>query len=252
MRSITLSIVLVLICACSVPKLPDAGEQAAMFARQPFTPDYQVAITSFFKPTKVLVDASTPYVRFVSSLREARRIALHERTARDFIESDFSTGSGMYNLGSWVSQIERSFGEALQRELGIVPIYYPRNVLQKQLDKQFLETSVMMHAKVQAAEEGLDAVLVVYFEPYLAESRSVLGLSYRLSYQTQVAMRSIADDRLIYNKISQYACTRDLVSPELSKREEAILAMDRCEQEIHTRIIDDFVAFARDARKATL
>lgn len=244
------SVCLIALAGCvATPKLPDAAEQAAQFSRQAFSPDYRVAITSRYQDTKVMVDVSRKFVRFVESEREARRIALAEQTERDMIASDFSFSAGSYNYHEGVSAIEGKFGESLQTALNVTPVYYSRPRIQKMLDDELLKTSAMMHAKTLAKREGLDAVLVVYFEPFLVESDTPFGPEYRLYYETQVAMRSVADDKLIYNRGGRYTCAKDLVSTSRSKRGEALDTMERCEAEIHEKVVADFVEFARRSGK---
>ena len=85
------------------PRLPDTAMQSAEFGRQPFSPDYQVAITSYYKDTKVKVDVSRKFVKFVSSQNEAERIMRAEQANRDSIASDFSFNADIYNRSASIS-----------------------------------------------------------------------------------------------------------------------------------------------------
>ena len=66
-----------------------------------------------------------------------------------------------------------------------------------------MATPAMMHAKNIAATRGYDAILLVYFEPVLAEIDG-FAYGYQLSYQTTVAVRSIRDDKLLYFRHRNY------------------------------------------------
>ena len=249
MKHLLILIALVIAGCVSVPKLPDTDQQLAQFSRQNFSPAYQVAITSYFNDAKVLVDVSRQKVRFVENQREANRIALQEKSDRDDLAIDFSTSSGIYNRGENVSAIESRFGNALKENLAITPTYYSRKRIHKMLEGEMLKTSAMMHAKKLATQDGTNAVLVVYLTPILVQADSVVGKEYRFQYDTQVAMRAIAEDKLIYNKIKTYPCSTNLPSLAWKISEESHKTMASCEREIHQKMIEDFLAFSRQAGK---
>ena len=249
MKHLLILLVITLAGCLSVPKLPDTNEQMAVFSRQDFSPAYQVAITSYFRDAKVLVDVSRQKVRFVENQREAERITWQEKFDRDDLALDFTRWADLYNRGENVSEIESRFGAALQDNLSITPSYYSRKRIHGMLDGETLKSSAMMHAKKLAAEDGTDAVLVVYLTPILIESDGMLGKEYRFQYDSQVAMRAMAEDKLIYNKIKSYPCTKPLSSPGKTIREEARHTLSVCEREIHQQIIEDFLSFSRQAGK---
>ena len=249
MKHLIILIVLVTVGCVSVPKLPDTNQQLSQFSRQDFSPAYRVAITSYFNDAKVLVDVSKQKVRFVENRREADRIAWQEKFNRDDLAIDFSGRSDSYNRGGNVSAIESRFGSALQENLSITPIYYSRKRIHNMLEGETLKTSAMMHAKKLAAQDGTDAVLVVYLTPILIEADGVVGKVYRFRYDTQVAMRAMAEDKLIYNKIQSYPCSKNVDPPGKTISEEARNTMASCEREIHQQMIGDFLAFSRQAGK---
>ncbi len=239
---------LVTLAGCvSVPKLPDTDQQLAEFSRQDFSPAYQVAITSYFNDAKVLVDVSRQKVRFVENQREADRIRWQEKFARDDLGIDFTNWADLYNRGENVSDIERRFGAKLQEQLSITPAYYSRNRIRKMLEGETLKSSAMMHAKKLASQDGSDAVLVVYLTPILIEADGMLDKEYRFQFDSHVAMRAMAEDKLIYNKIKTYPCAKNLSPLGKTISEEAPITLAVCERQILDNIIEDFLAFSRKA-----
>jgi len=70
---------------------------------------------------------------------------------------------------------------------------------------------------------------------------------FKLSYQAEVALRSVKEDKLLYFNSSDYQCTENQVSSFDSKQDEVLDAMNACEEEIHSAIISDFLNFAETA-----
>lgn len=165
---------------------------------------------------------------------------------RSYESLQWSVGASQYNRGDFVSKIEQRFANALETALRITPVFLARSEIQEKLDDELLETSTMIHAKKLAVAKDCDAILVVYFTPVLTK-KDIIMPGFKLSYQAEVALRSVKEDKLLYFNSSDYQCTENQVSSFDSKQDEVLDAMNACEEEIHSAIISDFLNFAETA-----
>lgn len=241
--SVVLTIVLTLSGCVS---LPDSSQQAIELGQQRFDSDYQFAIVSYYNDTQIA--SSTPN-RIAESFtantdREWLRILLASQQRQEDKERQLAAASQAYNLVPGVADIEQLFGDTLQTYLGVTPVYLSRAEIRRRLDQEFMESSAMMHAKAMAAEQNHDAVLVVYFQPLLAEVDG-FPFGYQLTYEATVAARSGKADRLMYFVKRFYPCERKVISS--ASNANAFEAMKSCEQNIHVAIVEDFMEFAKSA-----
>ena len=192
----------------------------------------------------VLVDLSRQQVKFVESQQAAERIIYQEKFNRDDIALAFSSRPRGYNRGKNVSVVEKQFGDTLQTQLSVTPVYFSRQEIKSMLDKEILKTSAMMHAKELAARDQLDAVLVIYLRPVIVEADALLRKDYQLHYESQVSMRSVAEDKLIYHQLNEHGCSISFSSNSVSQKAEALGSYRKCEREIANELVAAFLEFA--------